>query len=830
MRTKTRTPERTIVFYSRLTIWLALLFIAGGLSFQSIQVNLFTQSDVDRAFADAMAEQMAHSLSTRLQDTRRLQTAASRHPLTVRALEENDPAWKATLRQFLPGVSSLQLIRREEAMGLQTSHGYAVQELVSRTLSGADMRLEAVQRNGGVHFYWASPIRNERNQIAGVLLAEYGSGWLSQFQSGTSQKMGQIVVSQFVDNDRSKGLEIFRIGQEVKRAGTIVTKPINDYWYLTYIPSDERPQLELMPLATPWIIVLVATLIGLFILVGMQKRDILRNQLKLLTYVRNLSRKGIDEPPVFTLALFHELAGSMQHLINTIRPGAETTAASPDKNNGRERQDIPLEQPKKITTVSHAKRQTLPELMVEEVEQEHPVEIAQGIFRAYDIRGIVGQDLTDDTCYWIGRALGAEVQERGFSKISLAWDGRESSPQLAGQLQQGLNDSGCHVIRLGAQPTGLLYFATYELDTPCGVVVTGSHNPSEFNGLKIVIDQQTLAQDELLALYHRIMRRDLPRGHGQTEERELAEAYLQRIEGDVQLARSMKIVIDAGNGIAGPLAEKLMALLGLEAECLFCNVDGRFPNHHPDPSQPKNLQALQDAVKAHNADLGLAFDGDGDRVALVDNNGKIIWPDRLLMLLIEDILPRNPGRDVLYDVKSSRHLAPLISRHGGRPTMWKTGHSLMKRKMLELNAVVGGEFSGHFYIQDRWYGFDDGLYTAARLLEIISQKNQPADQLFAALPEDISTPEITIDSDDVRKFSLLQELSADSELTAGARVFNTDGLRIEFADGWGLIRPSNTTPKLTLRFAGNNAEAITRIQQRMKQALTRYAPELKVPF
>ncbi|WP_286715663.1 hypothetical protein, partial [Thalassolituus sp. UBA2009] len=256
MRTKARTPKRTIVFYSRLTIWLALLFIAGGLSFQSIQVNLFTQSDVDRAFADAMAEQMAHSLSTRLQDTRRLQTAASRHPLTVRALEENDPAWKATLRQFLSGVSSLQLIRREDAMGLQSSHGYAVQELVSRTLSGADMRLEAVQRNGSLHFYWASPIRNEQNQIAGVLLAEYGSGWLSQFQSGTSQTMGQIVVNQFVDNDRSRGLEIFRIGQEVKRAGTIVTKPINDYWYLTYIPSDERPQLELVPLATPWLIVL----------------------------------------------------------------------------------------------------------------------------------------------------------------------------------------------------------------------------------------------------------------------------------------------------------------------------------------------------------------------------------------------------------------------------------------------------------------------------------------------------------------------------------------------------------------------------------------------
>ena len=830
MSNKAKAPTRTITLYSRISIWLALLFITAGMAFQSVQVNLFTQSDMDQVFANAMAEQMAHALSIRLQDTRRLQLAASNHPQTLAALEHGDPAWQATLQQFLTGVTSVSLIPRNGAMGLQRSHGYAVQELVSRTLNGADMRMEAVTRDGNTHFYWASPIRDPQRRIAGVLLAEYGADWLSQFQSGTSSHLGQVIVNQFVDNDHKHGLEIFRIGKLPQRSGTVVTRPINDYWYLTYIPSDERPQLSLLPLITPWIIVLCTTLIALFLLVGLQKRDILQNQLKLLTYVRGLSRKGTDKRPLFTLQLFHDVADSMHHLIRTLRPLAPEQPATGEA--GRERLDVSLKQPKKApaarTTI--ADNPQLPGMMVEEVAHETVPSISQGMFRAYDIRGVVGEDLTDEACYWIGRALGAELRERGFSKACLAWDGRLSSPQLAERVQAGLTGAGCDVIRLGAQPTGLLYYATYETDAVCGVVVTGSHNPAEYNGLKIVVDRQPLAADELMALYHRIGRRDLPQGQGMVEERRLQQHYLERIEGDVQISRDLKVVIDAGNGIAGPLAQQLMSMLHISADCLFCDVDGRFPNHHPDPSQPQNLLALQEAVRAQGADLGLAFDGDGDRVMLIDNNGKIIWPDRMLMLLIEDILPRNPGRDVIYDVKSSRHLAALISRYGGRPIMGQTGHSLMKRRMRELNAIVGGEFSGHFYIQERWYGFDDGLYTAARLLEIISQRSQPVSDIFAAMPEDISTPEITIPTDDVRKFAIISAMASDSQLTEAARVFNTDGLRIEFSDGWGLIRPSNTTPKLTLRFAGNDAAAIARIEQRMKQALTRHAPELKIPF
>jgi len=831
MNTEVRRPKGTVVMYSRITIWLALLFISAGMAFQSVQVNLFTQSEVDNAFARAMASQMAHALKSQLSDTRQLQLAASRHPKTLAALQQPDPAWKATLKQFMPGANRIYLLQREQAMGLQANMGYAVQQVVSRTLNGAEMKLEAVKRNNQQQFFWASAIKQPGGKIVGVLLVEYGAGWLKQFQAGTSGQLGQVVVNQQIDPDQSKGFEIFRFGNDTHQAGTAVTHSINDFWYLTYIPTAERPQLELMPLASAWVIVLIATLAGLFLIVFLQNKALQRNQLQLLTYVRNLSRKGDNQFPRFTLQVFHDIAQHMEHLLKTARPLA-TGGNNSNNPPQREKQDVALQQPRINKPRSTAQNSAEPAAMlVEEMAEEQIPEIPADIFRAYDIRGLVGEQLNHDTLYWIGRALGAEVQQRGFTKISIAWDGRPSSPELAAALQQGINDSGCHTITLGAHPTGLLYFATHELDTSCGVVITGSHNPSEFNGLKIVIDKQTLAQEELMVLYHRIARGDVAANTpGGNEQRDLQQAYLQRIEEDVQISSDLNVVIDAGNGIAGPAAQQLMEMLNINCIPLYCDVDGNFPNHHPDPSQPHNLVALQSAVKQHQADLGLAFDGDGDRVALIDNQGKIIWPDRLLMLLIEDILPRNPGRDVLYDVKSSRHLAPLISRHGGRPGMWKTGHSLMKKRMLETNAIIGGEFSGHFYIQDRWYGFDDGLYTAARLLEIISASNRSTAELFATLPEDVSTAELTIDTTDSRKFDVLKLLASDDQLAADARVFTTDGLRLEFSDGWGLIRPSNTTPKLTLRFAGNDSAAIDRIQQRMKQALTRHAPELQLPF
>ena len=450
--------------------------------------------------------------------------------------------------------------------------------------------------------------------------------------------------------------------------------------------------------------------------------------------------------------------------------------------------------------------------------------IVPSIFRAYDIRGEVGVSLTTDAVYWIGRALAAEVIELGDHCINLAWDGRLTSPDLAEYFQRGVLDAGVDVVRLGAQTTGLLYFSTFATGCSHAAMITGSHNPVQDNGIKPVLNQTSLSPEHIQRLYQRIMAQDLPRLEraAQALDLNLTANYIERLASDIQIKRPLKVVVDAGNGIAGPVAIQLMQRLGVTATFLYCEVDGRFPNHHPDPGVPENIQVLRDTVLREQADVGIGFDGDGDRVALVDSAANIIWPDRLLMLLCQDVLPTQPKAKVIYDVKSSGELPRLVKRLGGEPVMTPTGHSIMKRALKEQGALLGGEFSGHLYIQHRWYGFDDGLYAAARLLEVLSHFSCSSAEVFARIPEEVSTPEITLTVGDERKFAVIEALKQDAELLAAAdEIFTVDGLRLEFPQGWGLVRASNTTPKLTLRFAGQNIAAVQQIQEKIQQALNR---------
>lgn len=454
------------------------------------------------------------------------------------------------------------------------------------------------------------------------------------------------------------------------------------------------------------------------------------------------------------------------------------------------------------------------------------------IFRAYDIRGIVGEDITADTTYWLARAFAAELIEQQQSACNLAWDGRLSSPELAENFQRGLLDAGIQVNSLGAQPTGLLYFSTYFLDCPNGVMITGSHNPIQYNGFKPVIQQLSIDADTIQRLYQRIVGNQLPvlPAKGELKQLDISQDYVARLMADIQLQRPLKIVVDAGNGIGGPAAKQLFDQLGVSATYLYCDVDGRFPNHHPDPGVPANIAELRATVLAEQADLGLAFDGDADRVALVDSQANIIWPDRLLMLLCQDVLPHHPQAKVIYDVKSTGYLPKLVRQLGGEPMMTATGHSIMKRELKRLGALLGGEFSGHLYIQHRWYGFDDGLYAAVRLLEVLTKFSASSAEVLATIPEEVSTPEITLDVDEQSKFAIIDALQNYQPLLAQAQVYTVDGLRLEFADGWGLIRASNTTPKLTLRFAGESAQAIANMQQQFKAALAVVAPKLALTF
>ncbi len=451
------------------------------------------------------------------------------------------------------------------------------------------------------------------------------------------------------------------------------------------------------------------------------------------------------------------------------------------------------------------------------------------IFKAYDIRGIVGRTLTSDIARRIGQGLGSLAVERGQPAIAVGRDGRLSGPDLAAALSEGIRQAGMDTIDVGCVPTPVVYFAAHELGCQSCVAVTGSHNPPDYNGLKMVIGGETLAGEAIQQIRRRVDDGQLHSGNGQARSADVGPAYLARIVDDVRLARPMRIAIDCGNGVAGGLAPQLFRALGCQLVELFCQIDGRFPNHHPDPSKPENLRDLVDALATSDAEVGLAFDGDGDRLGVVTKSGEIIFPDRQLMLFAADVLQRCPGQAIIYDVKCTRRLAPWIRQHGGEPLMWKTGHALVKAKLRETGAPLAGEMSGHVFFKERWYGFDDGLYAAARLLEILSRSSDPS-ALLAALPDSTSTPELNVAMQEGEPFALVEELRQHADFSGAREVITIDGLRVEYADGFGLARPSNTTPVVVLRFEADNAAALERIQADFRRVLLAARPSLRLPF
>jgi len=451
------------------------------------------------------------------------------------------------------------------------------------------------------------------------------------------------------------------------------------------------------------------------------------------------------------------------------------------------------------------------------------------IFKAYDIRGIVGRTLTGEIVHAVGQAVGSLARERGSTTFAVGRDGRLSGPELLSALSDGIRAAGVDVIDIGMVATPMTYFATHHLRTGCGVMVTGSHNPPDYNGLKLVVAGETLSGDDIQALRMRIESGALLEGQGKYRAVDIAPAYLDRIVGDVKLARPIKIAVDCGNGVAGAFAPELYTRLGCTVVPLFCEVDGNFPNHHPDPSQPANLRDMIARLGQGDCELGLAFDGDGDRLGVVTRDGHIIYPDRQLMLFAADMLERNPGATVIYDVKSTRNLKPWITRHGGVPFLWKTGHSLIKGKMKEVHAALAGEMSGHTFFGERWYGFDDGLYAGARLLEILSRHADPS-AVLDALPDALSTPELTVPCAESEPQALIAKIAATETFPGSSEVIRIDGLRVEYADGFGLARASNTTPVIVLRFEADNAGALARIQNEFRGVLARAKPGVALPF
>lgn len=451
------------------------------------------------------------------------------------------------------------------------------------------------------------------------------------------------------------------------------------------------------------------------------------------------------------------------------------------------------------------------------------------IFKAYDIRGVFGKTLTPDVVKAIGHAIGSEARSRGLVSIAIGRDGRLSGPELGLALADGLQQSGIDVIDVGAVATPMLYFAAHTLCAYSGVMVTGSHNPPEYNGLKMVLGGETLAAESIQRLRLRLEDNDLTHGNGSYRKEDIAEAYLQRITNDIRLARPLKIAVDCGNGVPGMYAPELYRRLGCEVLELYCDVDGTFPNHHPDPSVPENLRDLIEALKTTDAEIGLAFDGDGDRIGVVTKDGSVIFPDRQLMLFAADVLARNPGGRIIFDVKCTRNLATWIERHGGEPIMWKTGHSFIKGKLKETNALLAGEMSGHIFFKERWYGFDDGLYAGARLLELLS-KSSDIDATLHALPDSVSTPELHIKLKEGENYELIAQLQRTARFDNPERIITTDGLRVEYRDGFGLARSSNTMPIIVLRFEADNLAALKHIQNDFRRVILGAKPDAVLPY
>lgn len=480
-------------------------------------------------------------------------------------------------------------------------------------------------------------------------------------------------------------------------------------------------------------------------------------------------------------------------------------------------------------------------LVVEETDLEHDIEpVAKpsagqsdiaSIFKAYDIRGVVGKTLSEELVYEIGRALGSEAKARQQNIMVVGRDGRNSGPALIKKLIEGLCASGIHVIDIGLAPTPLLYFSAQIFGTGSGVMLTGSHNPPDYNGLKMVIDGVTLARDDIQIIRKRVENSDYLEGKGEVVEKSAIKSYLKRVTSDIMLLKRFKVVVDCGNGVAGVVAPELLTALGCEVIELFCDVDGNFPNHHPDPSRPENLKDVIAAVKEHKADIGLAFDGDGDRLGVVTSEGKVIWPDRVMMLYAMDILSRNPGAEIIFDVKCSTKLKQVIEQHGGKATMWNTGHSLIKAKMKETGALLAGEMSGHIFFKERWYGFDDGIYSAARLLELLGSMtgDKSVADVFNELPDSVNTPELNVAMEEGTHHAFMERLLKKASFD-DAEITTIDGLRVDFPDGWGLVRASNTTSVLVLRFEADTDEALARIKTRFRELMLSVDSGLKLTF
>ena len=744
------------------------------------------------------------------------------------------------LQNMLPNAVNVRLFKKGAAKvntNIRPPFSFTSLDLVHRAEKGETVYPEATNVRGEWLISLAVAIRDPADKgIVGTMLVTLD---INSIKQNLMVTQGEINLNQSFDqNADTEFLSIGSSGSPVSFSREL----INKHWSIHYKPANFSSDLPTAPLY----LLLMPALVCFFLALAGTVISLLRIQKTLNLDIRLLHKQLINAivdrfspSTAYQFSNFEEIdsllvkvetkARTLATLEQKIKQGEFSQSSNNEKQTASNRLSNQTDAAKSGNKSQQGSADAGLELQQDlqkkqkktdslPIPQAAEIDVSS-IFRAYDIRGIVGTTLTNDIVTRIGLSIGTQAKALGEQTIVVAGDGRLSSPDFVEAMIQGLTESGCDVLNIGLVPTPLLYYATHNSHARSGVMITGSHNPSNYNGIKVVLAGKALVDDEIQGLYQKYLSKEFSSGEGSEILLDITEEYIDRITDDVLVAQPLKIVIDCGNGIAGLIAPDLFTSLGCEVIPLFCDIDGNFPNHHPDPIIPENLESLTAAVLANQADLGIAFDGDGDRLVAVTAAGDVVWPDKLMMLFAKDIVSRNPGADVVYDIKCSAHLNTVISEFGGRPIICRSGHSFIKAKMIATNAILGGEMSGHLCFKERWFGFDDGLYAAARLLEIIGSQSEGLAALIADFPLSIVTPEIQIPVTETNKFEIIQQISNPDDFD-GATITTIDGFRVDYDDRWGLVRASNTSPNLTLRFEANDEAGLEKIQTQFRQKLT----------
>ncbi len=832
--------------FSLLSIATAFLIIIASAGVYWMASSVISNAKLTSA--DATAKSVALTISEQIEminhtfdkvanDPELIAAVLSANPATLRSTAEKIEKYVPNvlkIRILLPGVSDLDDKSTPKM-------GFADLDMVKETFS--ENQSPGIQGDAGAdrHLAITKKIINN-NQVIGVILASMNFEFIERTIQAAKIANGYLELKQGPLIIGSSGNK-----SESQNSQTLAVNVVNTNWDLMYWYSAGANFGEFTLIFS--FIIIPALLVTLAFFIGYRRlSNIIATDLSTVmkAFKDMMTTKLQGNYPV-TMPEMHAVISTLAQF-KRVMDNQENESLLKDEDDLHldgffdESVDFSITEPliidspfdefvqKEVAHEPQAIAETVP------AQQEPAKEIKKNdalsvIFRAYDIRGIVGTTLTAEVVYNIGRALGTDAVKQGVKTIVVGRDGRISSPGLAEALAKGISTTGCHVLDIGMVPTPVLYFIAQHTDGRSGVMVTGSHNPANYNGLKMVINGETLADARIQQLRQCIDRQAYATGPaGAIEQNQSAgHEYIGTIADSIRVNKPMVIVLDCGNGVAGELGPALFKALGCEVIELFCEIDGKFPNHHPDPSKPENLFELIETVKHYKADLGIAFDGDGDRLGVIDSSGKIIWPDRQMMLFAKDVLAGKPGSEIIYDVKCTRHLADQITKFGGRPVMWKTGHSYMKAKLKETGAKLAGEMSGHIFFNDRWFGFDDALYSAARLIEILSKEERSTADIFAQFPDSINTPELNIELAEGENVKFIESLFAEASFTAG-KINNIDGMRVDFVNGWGLVRASNTTPSLVIRFEADTKEALVSIQEQFRELMKKVKPDIILPF